>query len=223
MREMRFLWNSWARLPKGLTIFIIISTLAAQVSPFVFHEQLGDEDYMFPKCFLFFGMMIFVCVFAIAVSGDLSSRFARSLPTARALYTRCVPLVIVMSAGVQTLIMCVYFVFLGAKGAEITQYSDTLIIGAIVCFSLMVFMPVFFLIPMGGLLGLYVTDAPIILVMQLLDKNVKMNGFNVPLPLAVGIYVGAFAVGTAWAFFISKARFGKTKLAANTVYSCIGK
>lgn len=204
--------NSWKRMPKGLTIFVGVLTLAAEVLPFVFHEPLGEEDYMFPKIFLFFGMVIFVCMFAIASGGEMSmNKFVRSMPMAKELYTRSAPMFIVMSVGVQTIIMGAYFVFLGIKGAEATQFSDTLILGAVVCGSMMLFMPVTFPVPMGGLLGMYAVFAPIGITLFMLKKDVKLYGFNAPLPLAIGIFAAALILGTVWAFKISEARFRKRK------------
>lgn len=212
MRGLRFMLNSWKRMPKGLTIFVGVLTLAAEVLPFVFHEPLGEEDYMFPKIFLFFGMVIFVCMFAIASGGEMSmNKFVRSMPMAKELYTRSAPMFIVMSVGVQTVIMGAYFVFLGIKGAEATQFSDTLILGAVVCGSMMLFMPVIFPVPMGGLIGLYATLVPIIMLALFADKSVKLNGFGAPLPLAVGIFVGVLILGTVWAFKISEAGFRKRR------------
>lgn len=212
MRGLRFMLNSWKRMPKGLTIFVGVLTLAAEVLPFVFHEPLGEEDYMFPKIFLFFGMVIFVCMFAIASGGEMSmNKFVRSMPMAKELYTRSAPMFIVMSVGVQTIIMGAYFVFLGIKGAEATQFSDTLILGAVVCGSMMLFMPVTFPVPMGGLLGMYAVFAPIGITLFMLKKDVKLYGFNAPLPLAIGIFAAALILGTVWAFKISEARFRKRK------------
>lgn len=204
--------NSWKRMPKSLTIFVGVLTLAAEVLPFVFHEPLGEEDYMFPKIFLFFGMVIFVCMFAIASGGEMSmNKFVRSMPMAKELYTRSAPMFIVMSVGVQTIIMGAYFVFLGIKGAEATQFSDTLILGAVVCGSMMLFMPVTFPVPMGGLLGMYAVFAPIGITLFMLKKDVKLYGFNAPLPLAIGIFAAALILGAVWAFKISEARFRKRK------------
>lgn len=212
MRGLRFMLNSWKRMPKGLTIFVGVLTLAAEVLPFVFHEPLGEEDYMFPKIFLFFGMVIFVCMFAIASGGEMSmNKFVRSMPMAKELYTRSAPMFIVMSVGVQTIIMGAYFVFLGIKGAEATQFSDTLILGAVVCGSMMLFMPVTFPVPMGGLLGMYAVFAPMGITLFMLKKDVKLYGFNAPLPLAIGIFAAALILGTVWAFKISEARFRKRK------------
>ena len=118
---------------------------------------------------------------------------------------------IVMSVGVQTIIMGAYFVFLGIKGAEATQFSDTLILGAVVCGSMMLFMPVTFPVPMGGLLGMYAVFAPIGITLFMLKKDVKLYGFNAPLPLAIGIFAAALILGTVWAFKISEARFRKRK------------
>lgn len=225
MRGLKFMFNSWKRMPKALTIFVGLMSLAAEVLPFVFHEQLGEEDYMFPKVFLFFGMVVFVCLFAIASGGEMSmNKFVRSTPIAKELYTRSVPLFIAGVAGVQTVIMGGYFVFLGIKGAELAQFSDTLILGAIVCGSMMLFMPVTFTITMGGLLGLYATIIPIVVTMLALEKGIKLNGFGAPLPLAIGIYAGTLVLGTVWAFGICRSRFKKSKVVIyNSVAAASGK
>lgn len=213
MRGFKFMMNSWRRIPKFLFVITVLLMLASIILPFVFHEPLGDNDYMFPKVFIFFGVVIFLCLFSIATSGDFTmNKFVRSMPIAKEMYTRSVPLFILICMGAQVLIMLAYFVFLGIIGAEMTQYTDTLILGAIVCGSVLVFMPFAFSVSMGGLLGMYAEFAPIVITLFMLKKDVKLYGFNAPLPLAIGIFAAVLIIGTIWTFWISKVRFKRSKV-----------
>lgn len=213
MRGLKFMMTSWRRIPKLLIVTIILITLGSFVLPFVFHERLGNNDYMFPKVFLFFGCMIFLCLFSIASSGDFTmNKLVRSMPIAKEMYTRSMPMLILICMGVQIVIMLVYFVFLAIICAEPTQYTDTLILGAIVCGSVLAFMPFAFSVYMGGLLGMYAVFAPIVITLLLLKKDVKLYGFNAPLPLAVGIFAATLILGSIWAFWIGKVRYMRSKV-----------
>ncbi len=213
MRGFKFMMNSRKRMPKALIIFVALLAAAVEILPFVFHEPLGKDDYMLPKVFLFFGAVFVMCLFGIAVSGELTmSKLVRSMPIAKELYTRYVPVFIVLCEAAQTVVMLVYLIFLGAKGAELTQFSDTLIIGSIVSGSALLFMPVAYTVPMGTLLGLYVNIAPIGVFIMLLKKETKLNGLNLPLPLAIGAYAAALVFGSVWAFWISGVRFKRSNV-----------
>lgn len=213
MRGLKFMMNSWRRVPKFLLVITVLLTLASIILPFVFHERLGENDYMFPKVCIFFGSVIFMCLFSIVTSGDLTmNKLVRSMPIAKEMYTRSVPLFIVICMGAQVVIMLAYFLFLGIIGAEPTQYSDTLILGAIVCGSAFVFMPLAFSVHLGGLYAMYAEFAPIAITLFMLKKEVKLYGFNAPLPLAIGIFAAALILGAIWAFWISKVRFKRSKV-----------
>lgn len=217
MRGFKFMMNSWRRIPKFQFVITVLLTLASIILPFVLHEPLGDNDYMFPKVFIFFGVVIFLCLFSIATSGDFTmNKFVRSMPIAKEMYTRSVPLFILICMGAQVVIMLAYFLFLGIIGAEVTQYSDTLILGAIVCGSALAFMPFAFSVSLGGLLGMYAVFAPIFITLFMLKKDIKLYGFNAPLPLAIGIFAAVLILGAIWAFWISRVRF---KLSKVRVYS----
>lgn len=213
MRGIKFMMSSWMRAPKFVLVITVLLTLASIILPFVFHEPLGENDYMFPKTFLFLGSVIFMCLFSIATSGDFTmNKFVRSMPIAKEMYTRSVPMFILICMGAQLLVMEAYFLFLGIVGAEPTQYTDTLILGAIVCGSVLVFMPLAFSVQMGGLLAMYAEFAPIAIVLFMLKKDVKLYGFNAPLPLAIGIFAAVLVLGTVWAFWISNVRFKRSKV-----------
>lgn len=213
MRGFKFMLNSWKRMPKALIFFAALLVAAIEIFPFVFHEPIGKDDYFFPKVFLSFGAVFVMCFFGIAVSGELTAnKLVRSMPIAKELYTRSVPMVIVLCEAAQTVVMLGYFVFLGAKGAELTQFSDTLIIGAIVSGSALLVMPAAYTVPMGTLLGLYLNIAPVGVFIMLLKKETKLNGLNAPLPLAIGVYAAALVIGSVWAFWISGVRFKRSNV-----------
>lgn len=213
MRGLKFMLNSWKRMSKALIIIAVLFIAAVEILPFVFHEPLGTDDYFFPKVFLFSGAVFVMCFFGVAVSGELTAnKLVRSMPIAKELYTRSVPMFIVLCEAAQAVVMLGYFVFLGAKGAELTQFSDTLIIGAIVSGSALLVMPAAYTVPMGALLGLYLNIAPIAVFIMLLKKETKLNGLNAPLPLAVGAYAAALVLGSVWAFWISGVRFRRNNV-----------
>lgn len=218
-----FMMNSWRRVPKFLFVITILLTLGSIILPFVFHEPLGENDYMFPKVFIFFGVVTFICLFSIATSGDFTmNKFVRSMPIAKEMYTRSVPMFLLICMGAQVVIMLAYFLFLGIIGAETTQYSDTLVLGAIVCGSALVFMPFAFSVQMGGLLGMYAVFAPIVITMFMLKKEVKLYGFNAPLSLAIGIFAAALILGALWAFWISRVRFKRSKVRVYSDAALVG-
>lgn len=223
MRGLKFMMNSWRRVPKFLFVITILLTLGSIILPFVFHEPLGDNDYMFPKVFIFLGVVIFICLFSIATSGDFTmNKFVRSMPIAKEMYTRSVPMFILICMGAQIVIMLAYFVFLGIIGAEMTQFSDTLILGAIVCGSALVFMPLAFSVQLGGLLAMYAEFAPIVITLFMLKKDIKLYGFNAPLPLAIGIFAAALILGTVWAFWISKVSFMHSRVKVYSNAALVG-
>lgn len=223
MRGLKFMMTSWRRIPKLLFVFIILLTLGSVILPFAFHEPLGENDYMFPKVFLFFGVVVFVCLFSITSSGDFTmNKFVRSMPIAKEMYTRSVPMFILICMGAQVVIMLAYFLFLGIIGAEMTQYTDTLILGAIVCGSVLVFMPFAFTVSLGGLLAMYAIFALITITLFMLKKDVKLYGFNAPLPLAIGIFAAVLILGSIWAFWISKVRFKRSKVKVYSNAALVG-
>lgn len=221
MRGLKYCFSSWARLPKLLIVITYVLSLGAEVLPFAVHEPLGDNEYLAPKIFVFFGAVFFACMFAIGGCRDLSmNKLVRSMPIAKELYTRSVPIFMVFDVVIQTVIMLGYFLFLYLKGAEATQYSDTLIMGAIVLGSMMIFLPLFAAKPAGGLVALYPTMIPILLVMLFCGKERKLWGFGVPLTIAAAVYAGVLVIGIVWAFWISAVLFKKRNV---TVYNALAE
>ncbi|MCM1300040.1 MAG: hypothetical protein NC228_10800, partial [[Eubacterium] siraeum] len=200
-----FLANSLLKFPKWVSALLILIALAMTVLPFIAHEPIGEDDYMSPKIFIFFPSIVSAIPILTALSSDLSgNKFARSMPISRVLYTRSLPAAVsAVTAGLSTLVMLAYFVFLAAIDAELSQFSDTLIIGSAACAGMLLAAPTLMKIPAGGLLMIYAAGLPIGALMLLTDSEKKITGFGVPLYLSVIIYVLAVAGGTAWAFYIS--------------------
>lgn len=217
-RGLKYIFKSWWRFGSGgLTIGSVTIAAVMGVLPFIMHKPIGDEEYMFPNIFLFFAGVFVTCTGVIGGCRDLAfNKLARLFPIARELYTRSAPVfILICGVGVPAALMCAYFIFLTIIGAEAAQFSDTLIVGAIMCGALLIFMPLCVNKPAGGLLGMYPSVLPITAVMLLSGKETKMNGFGVPLPISAAVFAGAVMIGAIFAFWISAVNFGKSEVKGN--------
>ncbi len=217
----QFIINGLLRVPKAALIIVIVMVLIFGILPFICHVEIGDEEYLLPKAFIFFPSALFIEFCAIFTSRDIGgNKLIRSSPIAKRLYTRSLPAAIsIFTVGFSTLMIGIYFVFLAAIGAEISQFSDTLIIGAIVVGSLLFFAPTLMETPAGGVFMVYVATLPLVAVILLVGKERKLNGFGVPLYLSALLYLFAAVLGTVWGFYICKRNFRKNdvKIAAQVV------
>lgn len=216
-----FLSGCFARAPKIAKVITVVISLITVILPFIAHEPVGDEDYLFPKVFIFFPSVFIVEMSLILLYRDFgNNKFARSMPIAKNLYTRTVPYSIsFMTVGFSTAIMAAYFVFLALTNAESAQYSDTLVIGSLIIGGVLFFAPCLIDFPAGGVLVIYAAALPIAAVLLLADDTKKVMGFGVPLYLAVIMFALTAIWGTVWAFFISRRKYVKSdvKIVPQTV------
>lgn len=219
MRGLKYIFNSWKRMSVFLTVFTAVLGAAFAVLPFVMHQPPGDEDYIFPKTFMFFASVFMTTMGMICGCRDLAmNKLVRSLPIAKELYTRAVPtFIVILSAGLTVVLTGAYFVFLSIIGAEAGQFSDTLIIGAVLCGSVLIFMPLFVHFAGGGLLGIYPPIMAVTGVMLFCGKEVQQNGFGIPLPVSAAVFAAVMILGSEWAFWISAVKFRRTDVKINNV------
>lgn len=203
MLGIRYIFNSLKR-KRVIMIIGLLFGIAVSVFPFVFHEELGSEDYIYPKAFLAFTAWFFVTLTVTTGCRDLSqNKLVPSLPIARELYTKSMPAFIsVISAVSMAVFIGAYFLFLGIIGAEKVQFADTLIIFGIVCGTFLLGSPIIMRFSLNGIAMLYISVIPVSAVIIL--TGAKSNGFGLPIWIGAAIFAGALIAGTVWAFAFSK-------------------
>lgn len=203
MLGIKYIFNS---LKRKRVIMLIGSLfgIAVSVFPFVFHEELDSEDYIYPKAFLAFAAWFFVTLTVTAGCRDLShNKLVPSLPIARELYTKSMPAFIsVVSAVITAVFVGAYFLFLGIIGAESVQFADTLIIFGTVCGTFLLGSPIIMRFPLNGIAMLYISVIPVSAVIIL--TGAKSSGFGLPIWIGAAIFTGALIAGTVWTFILSK-------------------
>ena len=92
MGGVKFLFEGWRKASIFQRIFSLLFAVGTALMPFLNHEKLGSDDYLFPKFFIFVPA-IFLMTITIAFGFcDLSAKLVRSFPFAKQLYTKSVPL-----------------------------------------------------------------------------------------------------------------------------------
>lgn len=213
MREMKFLINTLKRTPKLLLVFVIVFTVALAAAPFIFNSEIGSEDYLMAKLFIFFPPVLLTVVSTVIMSGVLNgNKLVPSMSNAKRLYTRAVPLMlIILGVGLSCVMILLYFVFLAVIGADSRQFSDTLICGTVVCGCIMLYTPVAARNPSLAI-GSYFSLVPAALLVFLIGDAGQKNGFELPLPAAAAMFVGVMSVCAAWCFGISSVLFRKLNI-----------
>lgn len=208
-----FLVNSVMHFPKTVVALIIFALITALL-PFLVHEPIGEDDYLMPKVFIFFPAVFLLEMILILFSRNIAgNKMVRSMPIAKKLYTRSLPGAIpLITFGVSGLAMGAYFIFLGVINAEVSQFSDTLVTGSIICASTLFFAPFVADLVVGGLIMIYAAGLPFIAVMLLMDKTAKTHGYGVPLYLAVTLFALTAVLGTLWCFYICSHKYRKKDL-----------
>lgn len=213
MREMKFLINTLKKTPKLLLAIIVVFAVILAAAPFVFNSEIGSEDYLLAKLFIFFPPVLLTVVSTISMSGVLNgNKLVPSMSNAKRLYTRAVPLVlIILGVGLSCVMILLYFVFLAVIGADSRQFSDTLICGTVVCGSIILYTPVAAR-NLSLAIGSYLMLAPAALLVFLIGDAGQKNGFELPLPAAAAMFVGVIAACAAWCFGISSVLFRKLNI-----------
>lgn len=218
MKGLKFIFDSWRKMPFFFWFAIIVS-LACALLPFLMHEDLGAEEYLFPKMFIFFPAFFMTEIGLICGCRDIAAnKLVRSFPIAKALYTRSVPIFItILMLGVSLVCVAAYFIFLGIIGAEAAQFADTLIIGAFIIAPELIVSALLANIPGGGVFAVYVAALPIVLVSTIGGDTVMRNGFGVSVPIAVLITAAAVIISAALMFIIANWRYKKSNIKINNL------
>lgn len=213
-----FLAKSILRIPKLGLIVIILFSLLIEVLPYIFHEEMGSGDYLFPKAAVFFPSLFLTEMAVIFLIRDLlGNKLVRSLPIAKKLYTRSLPaLMAIIVLGVSVILMGSYFVYLKCINAAIGHYSDSLVIGAVICGSLLFFAPVLMQSAAGGIIMVYTASLPLVAVIVLIDDVKKQFGFGIPLYLSIIIFLLTAVLGTVWMLYYFSYRYRKTDVKVYT-------
>lgn len=213
MRGLKLLFKSWYNLKAFFWIAIVLS-LAGGSLPFFMHEAFGTEDYIMPKMFIYFPMIMFTELGLICGCQSIcANRLMRSVPIAKELYTRAVPtFIVILTVGVSAVFLIAYFIFLGAIGAEEQHFSDTLVCGVIFFLPMLIISPLAAKVPGGGLMSVYVMVLPAIIVILIGGDKVKETGFGLPLWASAAMFAGTLAVGIAAAYWISAVRYKKSNV-----------
>lgn len=195
----------------------IVFSLLIFVLPFIFNEEFSTEDYMFPKMFIFFPSFFMTELGLICGCRDIAAnKLVRSFPIAKELYTKSVPLfVMILTLGVSAITVTAYFIFLGSTGADAAQFADTLIIGALVIAPELIMSGFLSNIPGGGAIGVYIVALPIVLISTIGGDTVMRTGFGVPVLTAVLIFTVSVAASAVLMFVIARWRYQKSNIKIN--------
>lgn len=199
--------------------FGIIASLACTLLPFIMHEDLGTEEYLFPKMFIFFPAFFMTEIGLICGCRDIAAnKLVRSFPIAKALYTKSMPIfVIILMLGVSAVCVAAYFIFLGIIGAEAAQFADTLLIGAFIIAPELIVSVLLEHIPGGGVFTVYVAALPVVLIATIGGDTVMRTGFGVSLPMAALIFAAAVIVSAVLMFVIAKWRYMTSTVKINNM------
>lgn len=182
--------------------------------PFLRHEEYGSEEYLMPKLFILMPLLLVTEIGLISGCRALvSNRLIRSVPIAKELYTRSMPMfVTILTVGMLIIMLIAYFIFLGLKGAEVCQFSDTLICAAFICLPILLSSPLALIMPGGGLFTMYCGFPLWIIILVIGGDKLQSGGFGVPLWLAAVILAASLAVGIGFVFLICNIRFKKSNV-----------
>lgn len=202
LRMQKFVWISAAA-------FALLATL-----PYVASEPFGSEEYLYPKIALFLGPLAFELIVMTFLSVELNGNKAvRALPISRELFTRSLPILqIIISYVLPLALMGGYMAYLKARGCGEGEYSDTLIIGSVVCFLTLFVGKLFENISFGWLSVMYLVILPVIGAAGFLPQKLKSEGFNIPLGAAISVFALSFLLSSAFCFFVSKLNFTKSNV-----------
>lgn len=216
MKGLRFLFDSWKKMPFFFWFGIVFS-LAFAALPFIFHNETSAEEYMFPKMFIFFPAFFMTEMGLICGCRDIAAnKLVRSFPIAKELYTKSVPIfIMLLTLGVSAVVVTAYFIFLGIIGAGASQFADTLMIGAFIIAPEFIVSVLFSNIPAGGMVCVYVAALPIVLISTIGGDTVMRMGFGVSLPIAAVIFAAAVIVSAALMFVIAKWRYIRSNVKIN--------
>lgn len=210
MRSIRYIFNNIKRTHVMILIAFAIGIVVTTL-PFVFHEELGNEDYIYPKSFLAFTAIFFtILTVTNGLRGIAQNKLVPSMPIARELYTKAVPAFIsVTTAGIMAVLVGAYSLFLGIIGAETVQFADTLTIAGIALGAFLLGSPIIIYSKMYGIILLYVSMIPLAITIVL--TKARSIGFGIPIWAGAAIFLGAIIIGTVWMFAVSRVQYRRRK------------
>lgn len=218
MKGLKFLFDSWKKMPLCFWFGIALSLVMAAL-PFILHDETSAEEYMFPKMFIFFPAFFMTEMGLICGCRDIAAnKLVRSFPIAKELYTKSVPtFIMILTIGVSAVTVTAYFIFLGIIGADASQFADTLLIGTFIIAPELIVSILFSNIPAGGVACVYVAAPPVVLISTIGGDTVMRTGFGVPLPAAVLISAAAVAASAVLMFIIARRRYLKSNVKINNI------
>ena len=213
MRGLKLLFKEWTAMLPAFWMAIVLG-LAGGLLPFLMHEEYGSGDYLMPKLFLLFPMIIVAEIGMICGCRSLvSNRLMRSVPIAKELYTRSMPMFAsILVVGSLFIMLIAYFIFLGAIGAETCQYSDTLICTAVICLPTLISSTLASMIPAGGMFIVYFGFPFWVLMVVIGGDKLQSTGFGAPLWLAAVILAASLIIGIGFMFWLCNNRYKKSNV-----------
>lgn len=213
MTGLKFLLNSIRSHPILMPITVILAAASA-VIPFAMNEPLGNKEYLFPKTAVFYPSFALTCIVMIILSVELTSnKSVRSLPIAKELYTRSLPiLLITLTYGSAAPVMGVYMIYLSALGCSAAEFSDTLTVGAVFVFLTLVVNTLMEFVLLGGLYSVYLVFLPMIGIILLFPDEIKSKGFGITLEISVGLFAVSAVVGGVFCFWWSSFKFCRSNV-----------
>lgn len=212
MRGLRYIFHNLRHIPISMLVVSLLGIMVL-IMPFAFHEELGSEDYIYPKLFISVTAVFFAILSISSGCRDISqNKLVASFPFAKELYTKSMPIFIVMSTLIVNLILIgAYFIFLGNLGAESAHFSDTLVCAGIISGAFLLCSPLLVRFSGGGvLMCIYIPAIPLVAVV--IPTGARSNGFGLPIWVSAGIFIGAIIVGTAWTFIINNILYHRRKV-----------
>lgn len=220
MRGLRYILHNLRHIPLSMLIVSLIG-VGVLIMPFAFHEELGSEDYIYPKVFISVTAIYFAILTILSGCRDISqNKLIPSFPFAKELYTKSVPIFIVMSTLIANLILVgAYFIFLGSLGAESPHFSDTLVCAGITCGASLLCSPLLMAFSgVGTIMYTYIHAIPLAAVVIL--TGARSDGFGLPIWAGAVIFLVASIIGVVWVFAINKVMYHHRKVKQQTT-TCI--
>lgn len=211
MSGLKILFNRWFS-HKIMLIFSLVFFVGMLTAVMLLHAEPGvnddyEDNYLMCKvCGLFpmiFGALISTIFVSAAVTGN---RFMRSIPAAKCLYTKSVPVFgTILSFGWGIATNIVYAAFILISGRDICNISDMLLMSAVIGIICTIWSTLMLSSRTGVILGI-LCYLPCLLVMgavHALPEKITYEGFGLPVWAAALIFCGALLLGAAAAAVIA--------------------
>lgn len=220
MHGLRYIFHNLRHIPISMLVVSLLG-IVVLIMPFAFHEELGSVDYIYPKAFISVTAVFFAILSISSGCRDISqNKLVASFPIAKELYTKSMPIFIVISTLIANLILVgAYFIFLGNLGADSTHFSDTLFCTGIISGAFLLCSPLLVRFSGSGvIMCIYIPAIP--LAGTVIFTGARSEGFGLPIWVSMGIFIGAIIVGTVWTFIINNILYRRRKI-KQQVTACI--